>query len=128
MTFVNYAVQRKEPVFEFSQFEPILSVGQMVVNNQGTIVSLNRRFISIWKLTECVVTARCERQVFQFIAEHLENPQSFLIDMRNVHEQMELEVKEQLELKNGRSFMHLTKPQWLEKTVIGRIHLFWPLL
>ncbi len=143
MTFVNYAVQHREPVSEFTQFEPIfftkssysrisrirddnkrLSVGQMVVNNEGKIVSLNQKFILIWKLPECVVTARCERQVFQFIAEQLENPQSFLINITNFREQMKPEIKELVKLKDGRTFSHKMKPQWLEKKVVGRIYRF----
>jgi PAS domain-containing protein len=148
MTFENYAVQhRRELFFDFTQFEPILlpelsssttsrtsknnkpvSVGQMVVNNEGKIVSLNPRFISIWKLPQHVVQARCEWQLFQFIAEQLENPQSFLIDIRNVHEQMNLEIQSSLKLKDGRTFLHLMKSQRLEQKIVGRIYRFSSLL
>jgi PAS domain-containing protein len=96
----------------------------MVVNNEGKIFSLNQRFISIWKLPQHVVEARCEWQLFQFIAEELENPQSFLIDIRNVRSQRSLEIQELVELKDGRFFSHISIPQWFEKTVVGRIYQF----
>jgi hypothetical protein len=140
MTFENYSVQYRELFSDSTQYSTIslpnlsfskrtrkdnkrLPVGHMLVNNDRKIVSLNQRFISIWKLPQHVVTARCERQVFQFIAEHLENPQSFLIGS-NAQRQMELEVREQLKLRDGRSFLYLMKPQWLGKIVVGRIYQF----
>ena len=103
-------------------------VGQMVVNNGGRIASLNPKFISIWNLTEWVVTARCERQVFQFITKQLENPQKFLNNLQKVREQKELEVESQIVLRNGNNFSYLMKPQWFETRVIGRIYQFRPVL
>lgn len=149
MTFADYTVQDKEfkfnsirllppllPEFNSSTIGRIrendkrLLIGQMVVNNQGRVVSFNPQFISIWKLTPYVVTARCERQVFQFIAKQLENPQGFLINIRNFHEQVEEveEVKEQVKLRDGRSFLQKMKPQWFENTVVGKIYQFRSLL
>ena len=137
MTFVNYAVQHRDFISEFTQYSRInrikednkrLSVGQMVVNNQGTIVSLNRRFISIWELPQSVVTARCERQVFRFIAKQLSKPHDFLFDIRNDREQRLLEIQEIVKLKDGRCFSHKMKLQWLEKILVGRVHLFQSLL
>lgn len=146
MTFVRYAIQHRELSSDFTQFEPILSylssysltsrirsdkkrslAGQMVVNNQGKIVSLNQKFISIWKLPQSVVTARCERQVFQFVAKQLENPHDFLVNIGKIHEQMDLEIQDLVESEDGRYFSHLIKPQWSEKRVIGRIYQFWSL-
>lgn len=143
MTFVNYAVQHKELLSKLTQSELILftessyskinrikndnkrlSVGQMVVNNQGTIVSLNQRFILMWNLTECMITARCERQILRFIAEQLSDPYNFLVNIKNIHSQRSLEIQEIIKLKDGRSFSHKMKSQRLEKTVVGRVYQF----
>ncbi|MDJ0597020.1 MAG: hypothetical protein QNJ72_44850 [Pleurocapsa sp. MO_226.B13] len=97
----------------------------MVVNNQGKIVSLNRKFISIWKLPQDLVKKRCQWQVFQFIAEQLNNPQSFLIDIKNVHGQIGLKIKDQVLLRDGRSLLYLTECQYLEEKIVGRIWKFW---
>lgn len=144
MTLENYSVQYRELVSDSTQYSTIslpnssfskisitrkdhkrLPVGQMVVNNDRKIVSLNQKFISIWKLPQHVVQTGEERQVFQFIVEQLENPQSFLIDTRNFHEQRSLEIQDQIKLKNGRACSYLITPQWLEKKVVGRIWRFW---
>ena len=101
-----------------------LSVGKMVVNNQSQVVVLNRKFISMWNLTECVVIAQCERQVSWFIANQLKNPKSFLSDIENIKEQRTLETQRIVKLKDGRSFLHIMKPQWLEETVVGRVYRF----
>jgi hypothetical protein len=143
MTFENYSVQYRELFSDSTQYSTIslpklnfskisitrkdnkrLPVGQMVVNNDRKIVSLNQKFISIWKLPQHVVQTGEERQVFQFITEQLSNPQSFLVNRRNVNEQRSLEIRELVKLKDGRTFVHLMKPQWLEKTVVGKIHRF----
>jgi hypothetical protein len=147
MTWENYSVQYRELFSDSTQYSTIslpnlsfskisitrkdnkrLPVGQMVVDNQGKIGSLNPKFISIWKLPQHVVQTGEERQVFQFIAEQLSNPQSFLIDTRNVHEHRSLEIQDLVKLKDGRFFSHISIPQWLEKTVVGRIYQFRSLL
>ena len=143
MTFENYTVQYKELRTDSTQCSPILlpsssysgisktrednkrlSIGQMVVNNEGKIASLNQKFVSMWKLTECVVTARCERQIWRFIAEQLSNPYDFLVNIRNIKEQRSLFIQDLVELQDGRCFSHIMKPQWSEKIVIGRIYQF----
>lgn len=147
MAFENYTDQYRELFYDFTQFSPFLlpelnfntisrikkdnkpsSVGQTIVNNQGKIVSLNQKFISIWKLPQYVVTARCERQVFQFIVEQLENSRSFSTNVRKIHERRLLEIQDQVKLKDGRTFMYLIKPQWFEKIIVGRIYQFQHLL
>jgi hypothetical protein len=143
MTFENYSVQYRELFSDSTQYSTIslsklssskisrtrkdnkrLPVGQMVVNNDRKIVSLNQKFISLWKLPQHVVQTGEERQVFQFIVEQLENPQSLLIDTRNVNEHRSLEIQDLVKLKDGRFFLHISFPQWLEKTVVGRVYRF----
>ena len=68
---------------------------------------------------------RCEESVFQFIAEQLKKTQSFLIDLSDVHKRME-EIQDLVELKDGRTFLVLIKPQWVDKKVVGRNYKFFP--
>ena len=153
MTFINYAIQHRELLYrelhsELTQSEPILfpklshskierieeddnqrsSVGLMTVTNQGKISSLNGRFVSMWKLPKSIVTARCERQAWRFIAKQLLDPYNFLVNIRNIKEQRTLEIQEIVKLKNGKSYSHTMQPQWLEKTVVARTHKFSSLL
>jgi hypothetical protein len=147
MTFENYSVQYRKLVSDSTQYSTIslpklnfsktsitrkdnkrLPVGQMVVNNDRKIVSLNQKFISMWKLPQHVIQTCEERQVFKFITEQLSNPQSFLVNRRNVNEQRSLEIRELVKLKDGRTIVHLMKPQWLEKIVVGRIWRFWEII
>ena len=143
MTFENYTVQYKELLTDSTQCSPILlpefnqsrtskarednkrsPSGQVLFNNQGKITSLNREFILMWNLTETLVIAGCERQLFRFIAEQLSNPYDFLVNIRNIKEQRSPEIQNLVESKDGRCFSHIMKPQWLEKIVVGRIHQF----
>ena len=147
MTFIDYAVQHRELLSELTQSEPILfpksshgkierieddnkdsSVGLMTVTNQEKIFSLNGKFLSIWKLTESIVAARCERQTWRFIAEQLSDPDDFLANIRNIKKQGTLEIQQIVKLKKGGIYLHTMESQWSGKTVVARTHQFSRLL
>ena len=147
MNFIDYAVQHRELLSELTESEPILfpksshskierieddnkdsSVGLMTVTNQGKIFSLNKRFISIWKLPKSIVTARCERQAWRFIAEQLSDPDDFLANIRNIKKQGTLEIQQIVKLEKGGSYLHTMESQWSGKTVVARTHQFSRLL
>jgi hypothetical protein len=102
-----------------------LAVAQIVVDNKRKIASLNQKFISTWSLPQDLVMTRCERQIFQFIAEQLKKTQSFLIKIRDVHQQVE-EIQDLVELKDGRIFLFIIQPQWVKRRVVGRNYQFLP--
>ena len=147
MTFKNHAVQHRELQTEETQCSPISftrssgrrisrikddnkrsSVGLVTIDNQGKIGSLNPRFISMWNLTEFIIRSLCWQQVLRFIIEQLENPQSFLIDIRSIKEQKTLEIQGIAQLKDGKSFSYSIEPEWLEERVVGRVYRFSSLL
>ena len=147
MFFENFAIQHRKlspnlnylspimlPEFSYSKINRTrkdskhLSTGRMVVNNKGKIVSFNHKFILIWKLPQHIVKARCESQVLQIIAEQLENPIDFLVNIGKIHKQVDTEIQTQVKLKDGRAFSHLIKLQWSDRKVVGRVCQFNPLM
>ena len=100
------------------------NAGIFVVDNKRKIVSLNRKLISMWSLPQQIVTSQNDWQVVKFISKRCENSANFLIDVRKIYEQIDLEVHDSIKLKDGRIFEYITTPQWLEGKIVGRIWRF----
>lgn len=103
------------------------SVGILVVDNQGRFVSLNRKFIEIWRFPKHLIVSRDENQALEFASEQCEQPKSFLQDIReiyNLKSQMDLEIHDILRFKDGRVLERHFKPQWFEEEYVGRIWIF----
>lgn len=143
MTFENDAFQHRDFQTGETQCSPISStrssgnttseirddnepssVGLVSIDNRRKIGSINKEFFLMWNLTESVVTPWCWQQVLRFIIEQLENPQSLLIDIRNIKEQKTLETQGTVQLRDGRSFSYSSEPQWSKGRVVGRIYIF----
>ena len=144
MIFADYAVQYKEPSSDSTQFSQFslqkskerktiikvkedssqVATGVLVVDLKGKIVSLNKRFISMWNLSEEVVSLQDDWQAIKLVSTSFENPASFLKEVRKIYKLIDLEIYDSIELKDGRIFERITKPQWLDGIIIGRIWSF----
>ncbi len=100
------------------------NAGVFVVDNKRKIVSLNRKLISMWSLPQQIVSSQNDWQVVKFISLKCENSANFLIDVRKIYEQINLEVHDSIKLKDGLIFEYITSPQWLEGKIVGRIWMF----
>ena len=100
------------------------TTGILVVDLKGRIVSLNKRFISMWNLSEETVSFQDDWQAIKLVSTQFENPACFLIEARKIYEQVDLKIHDSIELKDGRVFERITKPQWLNCVIIGRIWKF----
>ena len=143
MSLQKSAVQNEESYSDFTQFSQFslqklrerkttifskdniqANTGILVVDLKGRMVSLNKRFISMWNLSEETVSFQDDWQAIKLVSTQFENPACFLIEARKIYEQIDLEIYDLIELKNGRIFERITKPQWLNGVIVGRIWLF----
>lgn len=108
-------------------------VGQVIFvndvnDNDKKIFSFKYGFTSTWGLPEDIVESGNESQVVDFIARQLKNPKYFLDNIKNFHDQIELEIHGEIELKDGRRFFYQIE---YEKNKIGQlislIYLFYRL-
>ncbi len=100
------------------------TAGIFVVNSSRKIVSLNRKLISMWSFPQRIVSSQNDWQALQFISLKCENSENFLIDIRKIYDRLDLEIKDSIKLKDGRIFERITKPQWSEGKIVGRIWMF----
>ncbi|MGV2831646.1 hypothetical protein [Myxosarcina sp. GI1(2024)] len=141
MSFENYAIQYRELCSDSTQFlqffEPKFSYRKAVINNnsqdttgilvvdlKGRMISLNKNFISMWNLSQEIVSLQDDWQAIKLVSTQFENPASFLKEMRKIYDQRDLKIYDSIKLKNGRIFERLTKPQFLGGQIIGRIWIF----
>ena len=100
------------------------TTGILVVDLKGRMVSLNKRFISMWNLSEETVSFLDDWQAIKLVSTSFENPASFLKEVRKIYKLIDLEIYDSIELKDGRIFERITKPQWLNGVIVGRIWKF----
>ena len=144
MIVVDYAVQYRELSSDSTQFSQFsrqklkerktiikvkedssqIATGVLVVDLKGKIVSLNRRFISMWNLSEETVSFQDDWQAIKLVSTQFENPVSFLKEARKIYEQVDLKIHDSIKLKDGRIFERITKPQLLNGVIVGRIWKF----
>ena len=92
------------------------------------MVSLNRKFISMWNLSRAIVSSRSDRQAIELVSKQFEDPASFFRETSRIYEQIDLEICDLIKLKDGQVFKRMTKPQWLGEQIVGRIWEFQPII
>jgi diguanylate cyclase (GGDEF)-like protein/PAS domain S-box-containing protein len=98
--------------------------GIMVVDNDGRIVSFNRRLTEMWNVPESLPAMRDRHSLARFVSSQLVNPDSYLASVEEVYEGGPTESHDVLEFTDGRVFERVSKPQVIEGEVIGRVWSF----
>jgi len=95
--------------------------GILVVNTEGKIAILNRRFAEMWRIPDEIVATRDNTQALAFVADQLKDPEKFLAKIRELNAQPDAESYDLLEFKDGRVFQRYSRPQRVGGTVVGRV-------
>ncbi|MBW4613598.1 MAG: PAS domain S-box protein [Desmonostoc vinosum HA7617-LM4] len=101
------------------------TIGIVAVNFEGDILSFNQQFIDMWQIPETLTLSKRCPICRAFFEEQLKDPEAFNRLVWEVSSQSDFESYDILELKDGRIFAHYSKPQWLDKKIIGRVWSIW---
>ena len=98
--------------------------GILVVDNDGRIVSYNRKFADMWHIPDGVMAARDDREAMAFVLDQLRDPERFVKKIRELYEQPEAKSYDWLDFKDGRMFERYSSPQKVAGKTVGRVWSF----
>ena len=98
--------------------------GILVVDNEGSVSTFNKKFIELWHLPDSILEPKNDKQIIAFVMEQLDNPEKFFEEINEIYTQLELEIYDELRFKDGRVFERVSKPQKIKNSVVGRVWSF----
>lgn len=98
--------------------------GILAVDHNKRVVSYNQRFIELWGVSEDVMASRgCDR-IIGYTLEHVKAPENFLATIYEVQSDPDKDSADVVELKDGRVFERVSRPQRIGGVSAGRVWSF----
>lgn len=95
--------------------------GILSVDLHGKVVNLNRRFSTMWGLSDDLVVTRDEAAMMAHVQTCLCDADSFAARLTYLTENPESESEDHLSLLDGRHFISVSKPEYLRDRLVGRV-------
>ncbi|HJV34889.1 PAS domain S-box protein, partial [Geomonas sp.] len=98
--------------------------GILVRGLDGRITTYNRKFAEMWNLPQELLDIGDDMQMRLYAKEQVRDPEKFFAITQLLYEQPELDSRDVVELKDGRVFERVSKPQRIDNIVVGRVISF----
>jgi PAS domain S-box-containing protein len=84
--------------------------GILVVDENGEIISFNRRFVDIWDIPSAIAESKSDEQVLQSVMNKLVSPEEFVGKLEQLHEDRNEISQDEIALKDGKTFDRYSAP------------------
>ncbi len=84
--------------------------GILVVDENGEIISFNRRFVDIWDIPTSIAESKSDEQVLQSVTNKLVSPEEFVGKLEQLHEDRSEISQDEIALRDGRTFDRYSAP------------------
>ena len=86
--------------------------GILVVDENGKMISSNQRFVEIWEISSEVIESKSDGRALQEMLDKLVEPEQFLHKVQYLYEHRHEKSREEIELKDGRTFDRYSAPMF----------------
>jgi PAS domain S-box-containing protein len=98
--------------------------GILVVDRSGRVSAFNQRFVSLWRIPPELVKRGDDRALLEYVTQELEEPEAFMLRVRELYDHPEAESVDVLPFRDGRVFERYSIPQQIDDQVVGRVWSF----
>jgi len=98
--------------------------GIFVEDLEGKIVDYNTIFSTMWQVPEAILKLNLTKNVLEFEAKQVIDPEAFISKMEYLNKNFEAEVIDELNLKDGHCFERYCKPHRMSDKIVGRVWSF----
>jgi diguanylate cyclase (GGDEF)-like protein/PAS domain S-box-containing protein len=98
--------------------------GLLVVDDNGHIVSFNKKFADMWRLPAEVLETGDDNAAIACVIEQVVDAQAFAAKIRELYSNPEAESFDTLDFKDGRVFERYSTPQRVDGAIVGRVWSF----
>jgi len=99
--------------------------GILVVDENGEIISFNRRFVEIWDVPSDIADSKSDEQILKSVMNKLVTPGEFVGKLEQLHQDRTEISQDEIALKDGRTFDRYSAPMLGESgKYYGRVWYF----
>ncbi len=98
--------------------------GLLIVDRQGKVTSANQRFLSLWNISDALADCQDDDALLLSVMDQLQDPQAFSDKVRELYAHPANESFDVLHFKDGRIFERHSRPQILDREIVGRVWTF----